>query len=531
VTTDSRARFALDLGSATSSAAVLGRINGRWRLLAAESAPAGGDPDDLLTLLLSRLSDADPVLAEELGLGPSSIAATPRLVARTTGLPRLAILATSERERAAVERLAETAGWRCTGLSLEASDPVALARLALERDVAALVLAAGESPALDPRPAVTALGTLGAALAGRDPTRPVVLAGLLRTEAARFAVDVDGAPPPYGPAATAGDPPGAGLRRLLDAIHPGSGDGRHALVRATLDLATVLDRRVELVEIGLTGGLRLLAAPDGIEAPAAFVGAAALAPSGEPDDSLVDGVLAWSSIPLDRHRMRDRLRELRLTPWGEAYGAGAVVRYAAARAALERLVAATPGISELPAPDLIVVAGGAWAVAPGPAIALAVADLVRRPGASQLAWDHARLLAPIGMVDDQAQRRALLAELAEDLLVPLGTVVTPAGLRAGKSAGRLTIHGESGSNEIDLVPGGLQLVDLPPGQLGIAEFRFRDQVDLGRRARHARIEVGGGLGGLLIDLRDVPLRLPDRLERRRALLGAWQAALWPGLDV
>jgi hypothetical protein len=531
VTSDSRASFALDLGSATSSAAIVGRVNGRRRLLASESTPAGGDPEDLLAVLVSRLADADPGLAEELGLDPASIAATPRLVARTAEPPRLAILATSERERAAVERLAATAGWRSSGLSLEASDEVALARLALDHDVAAVVLAAGESPALDPKPAVTALAALGAALAGRDPARPFVLAGLLRTEAARFTVDSAGAPLPYGPAATAGDPPGEGLRRLLDAIHPGSGDGRHALVRAVTDLATVLDRRVELVEIGLTGGLRVLAAPDGLETSPAFVEAAALAPAGEPDDSLVDGVLAWSSIALDRHRMRDRLRELRLTPWGEAYGAGAVVRYAAARAALERLVEATPAISELPAPDLIVVAGGAWAVAPGPAIALAVADLVRRPGASQLAWDHARLLGPIGMADDQAERRALLAELAEDLLVPLGTVVTPAGLRAGKSAGRLTIHGESGSSEIDLVPGGLQLVDLPPGQLGIAEFRFKDQVDIGRRARHARIEVGGGLGGLLIDLRDVPLRLPDRLERRRALLGAWQAALWPGLDV
>jgi len=523
VTSDPRASFALDLGSATSAAAVLGRINGRWRLLTAESSPAGIDPDDLLARLVARLIDADRALARQLGLRPASFAATPRLVARTAELPRLAILATSERERAAVERLAETAGWRSAGLSLESSEPVALARLALERDVAAVILAAGESPALDPKPAVAALATLGAALASRDPTRPLVLAGLLGTQAGRFAVDADGAPPPFGPAATAGDPPGAGLRRLLDAIQPASGDGRHALVRATTDLAAVLDRRVELVEIGFTGGLRVLAGPD--------VKAAALAPAGEPDDELVDGVLAWSSIPLDRHRMRDRLRELRLTPWGEAYGAGAVVRYAAARAALERLVAATPDISGLPAPDLIVVAGGAWAVAPGPAIALALADVVRRPGASQLAWDYARLLGPIGMVDDQAERRVLLAELAEDLLVPLGTVVTPAGLRAGKSAGRLLIHGESGSSEIDLVPGGLQLVDLPPGQLGIAEFRFRDQVNLGSRAQHARIEVGGGLGGLLVDLRDVPLRLPDRLDRRRALLGAWQAALWPGLDV
>jgi hypothetical protein len=531
VTTDQRATFALDLGTATSSAALFGRVNGRQRLLAAESTPAGPDPEALLIRIAARLAEGDPALYADVGLGSTALADVPRLVARTADLPRLVILATSERERAAAERLAATGGWRAAGLSLELSDPVAMTRLALERDVAAVLLAAGESQALDPRPAVAALATLGAALAGREQARPIVLAGLLRTEAGRFAADSDGAPPPYGPAATAGEPSGSGLRRLLDAIHPGSADGRHALVRSIVDLAAILDRRVELVEIGFAGGTRALAGPDGLEVPAAHVGLAALAPAGEPDDALVDGVLAWSSIPLDRHRMRDRLRELHLTPWGEAYGAGAVVRYAAARAALARLVEATPEIGELPAPDLIVVAGGAWAVAPGPAIALAVADLVRRPGASQLAWDHARLLAPLGTIADRFDRQTLLAELAEDLLVPLGSVVTPAGLRAGKSAGRLVIHGETGTSEVDLLPGGLQLIDLPPGQLGIAEFRFRDQVDLGRRARHARIEVGGGLGGLLIDLRDVPLRLPDRLERRRALLGAWQAALWPGLDV
>ncbi|MGH2511688.1 MAG: hypothetical protein ACRDGQ_03265 [Candidatus Limnocylindrales bacterium] len=406
-----------------------------------------------------------------------------------------------------------------------------MTRLALERDVAAIILAAGESAAIDPRPVVASLATLGAAIAGRDPVRPLILAGLLRTEAGRFGVDPAGAAPAYATAATAGDPAGAGLRRLLNAIQPAADDGRHAQIQAIIDLAAVIDRRVELVEIGLNGGVRALAGPGGLETPAAIVADAGLVPPGEPDDSLVDGVLAWSSIPLDRHRMRDRLRELRLTPWGEAHGRGAVVRYAAGRAALQRLVEATPAIGRLAAPDLLIVAGGAWSVAPGPAIALALADLVRRPGASQLAWDHARLLAPIGSVNDPAERRALLAELAEDGLVPLGTVVTPAGVRAGKSAGRLVVQAGSATTEVELVPGGLQLVDLPPGQLGLADLRFRDQVDLGTRARHARIEVGGGLGGLLVDLRDVPLPLPDRLDRRRALLAAWQTALWPGLDV
>jgi hypothetical protein len=133
-------------------------------------------------------------------------------------------------------------------------------------------------------------------------------------------------------------------------------------------------------------------------------------------------------------------------------------------------------------------------------------------------------------VADEAERRALLAELADDLLAPLGSVVVPRGMRTGRSAGRLRVRGDAGTSELDLVPGGLQLVDLPPGQLATAELSFRDQVDLGIRGRQFRLEVGGGLGGLLVDLRDVPLRLPERADRRRALLAAWQGALWAGIE-
>src|SRR5205085_10379177 len=121
--------------------------------------------------------------------------------------------------------------------------------------------------------------------------------------------------------------------------------------------------------------------------------AAALVPDDVPD-STVDGVLGWSTIPLDRLRLRDRLRELRFSPWGEAHGDGALLRLAAARAALARLVAATPWFAALPMPDLVIAAGGAWQVAPGPAVALALADVLRRSGATGLALDHARLLGP-----------------------------------------------------------------------------------------------------------------------------------------
>ena len=89
-----------------------------------------------------------------------------------------------------------------------------------------------------------------------------------------------------------------------------------------------------------------------------------------------------------------------------------------------------------------------------------------------------------------------MADLVDDLLAPLGSVVTPAGLRAGRSAGSVVVHARDGSSELDLVPGGLELVDLPPGATAVAEFRFRDRVRLGARGRHFAIDVAGGLGGL-----------------------------------
>ena len=62
------------------------------------------------------------------------------------------------------------------------------------------------------------------------------------------------------------------------------------------------------------------------------------------------------------------------------------------------------------------------------------------------------------------------------------------------------------------MPGNLELVDLRAGERAMVDLTFRDAVDLGPRVRHAAVEVTGGLAGLLVDLRDVPMRIPDRLE-------------------
>ncbi len=528
----------IESGAATTSVALIGRSGGAWRLIGRFAMPADTDVDAAIELLLDRTRAADPGLTTELGLGsvvPDQLA---RLEVRSRRPPRLAVIAGSERTLAGLVATAGRSGWRPTGASPETTDPLATTRLLLERDVDAFLVGAADPPRSEERAAIRELTALVAAAATRRPGVPVMLSGSMAEGVDAFgevgarAGGVVMAPAVIAPtAARAGDPDGLAdllLERALPVDDP-----RRAAGPATEALARVLDRRIEAIELGHDAAVRVAAEPPSGGADGstriAVVPAAAVAPD-DPDDAVVDGVLVWSTVPSDRHRLRDRMRELRIAPWADAAGDGAALRMAAARAALVRLAAATTDFDHLPAPDLVVCGGGAWSAVPAATVALAHVDVIRRVGASQYALDHARLLGVIGAIPEASERLSLMADLADDLLAPLGSVVTPSGLRAGRSAGSVVVHGPDGAAEHALVPGGLELVDLPPGASAVAEFRFRDRVRLGARGRHFAVDVTGGLGGLLVDLRDVPLRLPDRADRRRDLLAAWQSALWAGSD-
>jgi len=323
------------------------------------------------------------------------------------------------------------------------------------------------------------------------------------------------------------------LREILERLLAGPTDPRQVSVRAALSLADALDRRVELIDIGLDGGLRAMATPgvadQGPTVVAVRTAQAALVPV-DVDDAAVDAVLAWTTGSLDRHRMGDRLLDLRAQPWADAAGEGARLRLAAARAALTRLAARSTDIGAMASPDVTVIAGGAFVVAPARAVAMAIADTIRRPGATQLAVDHARLLGPIGTIDDPDERRDLVADLADDLLAPLGSLVVvgsvPASRRSANRAGRLTLDGDRHGRH-DLAGGEITFVDLSPGDQALATLEFRDAIRLGHRARRAAVAVSGGVAGLAVDLRDVPLRLPERRDRRRAALAAWGELAWP----
>jgi hypothetical protein len=536
VTSEPRAFLALDHGSATSSVALIARVGGAWRLLGTMAIPAAGDPDGAIDQLGRRLLSADPTLADDLGIGATGVRLDqlPRLETRSRRPGHLLVVAGAERTLTTLVATAARSGWRVTGRSMETADPLAMSRLLLESDVDAIMAGAADPPRADERGSIQELAALVAAVAARRPETPIVLAGAMSEGLAAFGEVADRPGEVLlGPASAGvamvdeGDP----LADLLLELALPADDPRRAVGPATQALADVLDRRVETIVLGHDASVRSWATPsaggqEGVPR-IAVVADAAVAPD-EPDDDLVDGVIVWSTVATDRHRLRDQLRELRIAPWSDAAGDGSALRMAAARAALVRLVAATPERKARAAPDLLVAGGGVWSSVPAPAVTLALVDVVRRAGASQYALDHARLLGVLGAIPDASERLVVVADLADDLLAPLGSVVSPAGLRAGRSAGGLTVHAGGTTTELDLVPGGLELVDLPPGETATAEFHFRDTVRLGTRGRHFAVDVGGGLSGLLVDLRDVPLRLPDRADRRRDLLGAWQAALWAG---
>ena len=539
MTTVPRALLAIDAGAATTSVALLGKPGNRWRLLGAISAPSGVSPDELARIVAARLLVVDTALADHLGVTAAEAADLPRLEARSQAPATLAVLGASRRAAALLEGVAARTPWRIRAASPESHDPREMTELALRSDVSAVLVGAGDPPGPDERGWLDDLAGLVGAVARRRPELHVVLAGPVAARPAwaeGFGGPVESAADRVfqAPALGVRSGPDEPLREILERLLPDSSDTRHTAVRAVISLADALDRRIEVVDIGLDGGLRAMATPgvadQGPVAVAVRTARAALIPV-EIDDAAVDSVLAWTTGSLDRHRMGDRLLDLRAQPWADAAGEGARLRLAAARAALSRLATHSADIGALASPDVTIIAGGAFAVAPARAVALAIADTIRRPGATQLAIDHARLLGPIGTIDDPDERRALVADLADDLLAPIGSLLVvgsvPVSRRNAARAGRMILDGDRQARH-DLVGGEVAFFDLAPGDRALATLEFKDAVRFGHRARRVAIPVSGGVAGLAVDLRDVPLRLPERRDRRRAALAAWGELAWPG---
>jgi hypothetical protein len=530
----SEALVLIDEGSATISTAIIASRDGRWRLIGATSLPASSGIEATMSTLAGHLAEAGGLawLAP-----PVSVPDLPRLHSRTTSPPRLAVLAASARNRDRLADAGRRAGWAVRASDLGSADALSTIVGLTRRDVTAILVGADDPPGADERAHVGELAAIVAAAVARRPELISIHAGSMGDLSSGASVGL-------GPDASAMTsilapmpaPPGAAedpLVGLLDEVRAEPADGRQAAIRALDTLARVLDRHVLLVDVGATAGQIARADPAGSGGPSrhrsATLASGALIPV-DLDDEVVDGVALWFSETGDRYRLRDRLVGLREDPHGGATGDGATLRLAAARAAAGRLAAAVPWTWQPPGPDLVLASGGAWTVAPGPAVALALADALRHDGARVLGLDAARLLAPLGMVEDEAERAGMIADLVGDIVVPLGSVVMPAVAAGRRARGEAILRVGGAESSLPLVFGGLELFDLPPGQEAEAVLSFGDTVVLGARGRRFAVDVAGGLAGLLVDLRGVPLTLPDNPDQRRARVEAWQRAMWAGLD-
>lgn len=546
----SLAFFAIDHGTATTAASLIAPVDNRFRLLASAVAPRAVEVEAVLEDLVLRVSAIEPTL-----LGPASDwPRWARLESATRTPRRVLCVATTTRVGDALARMFAWRGWSVAGrIGASHIDPLGAMTMCLGPDIDALAVAAAGRGDEEQRLRSRLMPLLDAVLRER-PELPILLCGPGDwpdldgpTVVPLASPDVDpGLPDPALAAVLAAIERRAGAEALVAAGASGAGSppdqipgGRAAMAEAVGTLATLLDRRVEAVDIGHSGGTRLLAGPAGLErqimsADAALVPVRTL---GDDDagrgamglDAAVEDIAGWSAIRTDPFTLADRSRNMRLAPWRDVSGDGARLRLAALRAALARLDRAW---HEHPIPavgpgDLVVCSGGAFSAIPPAAVALAVVDGMRAPGVRNLFHDHARLLGPIGALPDEGDRRRLLADLLDDALLPVGsTIVVGEGRVAARSPIAMRLTSRLARQDLELLPGDVQVLDLPAGVAARVELAGRESGLLGLRSRRVAVEVTGGLAGLLVDTRDVPLRLPERAERRRAQIEAWEHAVW-----
>ena len=370
----------------------------------------------------------------------------------------------------------------------------------------------------DERRALGELGALVAAAAHRRPELPVVLAGGMGAELGAFGDVADRLGRVLvGPAAHAG-PDGDDLRDLLTDLALPADDARRALGAVALTLAELLDRRVDIVEIGFDGGTtgwRVAGAesgsrawtsrscqPPGLLPPIPTTGWSIASPRGQPVQPIDTGCATdcgscgsrrWPTRRAMASRCEWPPRGPRLAVWRNGRRNGPNDPRP-----ISSWPPVVPGRSCPRRPS-----HWPWSTCSG------------APGRPSSHSIMPGCLRPSASIADPRERRAILADLADDLLAPLGTVVTPGGLRHGRSAGALHLHGANGAGAARPLDRGTSSLSIcRPGHSAVAEFQFHDTVRLGGRGRHFAIDVTGGLGGLLVDLRDVPLRLPDRADLR-----------------
>jgi hypothetical protein len=521
----------LDVGSAWAKAGVIGRVRGRWRLVAHAAQPtAWGSAELRRTLVGQLLAAGDPRLADRYDALLGDANRIECHTARQAG--RVAVVAVSrELSGAAARRAAEAAGWEVAEM-VTLDDGRSLAErldVLQSADADAWLLAGGFDDSRSPRALEAAALVASSRQAGGA---PVVWAGsrlLAREVAALFEPDAATAidnPRPDARHETAG-PLRDHLQDLLRRTVSGE-DEAHlastAFPRAIAAMAADGGLRVLGVDLGARTAIRALAEPDGtvssrLRASGGLAGAASVVGAAARVARLAGDAGDEPAVADLLQTLRARPATLPQTPEDLA------ATHAAARVQVAAMIDDAPPGSV----DLLIGAGRTIAAAPHPAQAARILlDGVRPLGVTQLAIDSASVLGPLGSLDDDELREGL-ALLADDLLTPLGTAVVCRGGEPGQLAMRVTVHraGWPTPAPVELRVGQLQVVPLARGQEAELFIEPGPGINLGTPRRSPRIQARatGGAVGLMLDARGVPIGLPRRGDDRRAVLAGWRDAL------
>lgn len=524
----------IDIGSAWTKASVVGRSRGRWRLAAHAAQPTAWGDEELRRSLAAHLSHAaDRRVAGHL---EDLLAAAPRISSHTPRRAgRIALAAVSEQlSGASALRAAESAGWTVEAVATADDGRSIAERLsALQAaEVDAWLLAGGfEQGRADQALEMASLVAVARGSSGG----PVIWAGAsalaseVRDLFEEGAVSLVANPRPDALSEDL-EPLRHALEDLLQRVVEPAGTRQHTPVafrRAVAQLARSSVRRVVGVDVGARYLTWAQADEEGNADSRVFasggLAAARLVSAGGP------GRLArWLPIAIDELAVADALQNLHARPGTLPQTEDElVVLHAAVRHLLAQTAGDAGGDPDLFAgADLLIGAGRTIAAAPRPAqAAQLLLDGIRPLGVTQLALDAAGALAPLGALDEGEIAEGMGA-LRDDLLVPLGTSVVCRGGRPGQIVMRAWIRrtGWPEIGPIELRAGQLQILPLARGHDAELQVELFNGASLGaaRHASRVQASVVGGLVGLMLDARGIPLTLPRRSDDRRAVLAGWR---------
>lgn len=157
---------------------------------------------------------------------------------------------------------------------------------------------------------------------------------------------------------------------------------------------------------------------------------------------------------------------------------------------------------------------------------LMLLDGLQPTGATTLVLDQNQLAAALGVAS--AVNPILVNQVLDSTtFLYLGTVISPVGnARPGTPVLRVKMTYETGQEAgVDIKQGSLEVLPLPLGQTAQLQLQplHRYEVGMGGAGRGGRLNVHGGVLGVVIDARGRPLQLPDDPGRRRDLFKKW---LW-----